>query len=84
MVPNFSIPLNGFQQAAADLDKIAQRIASPKQGARSNEENAGVSAVTDPARDMILLAQVENTAEANLRVLSTHDQLAKTMLDVLG
>ena len=84
MVPNFSIPLNGFQQATLDLDKIAQRIASPKQGARSSEENAGAAPVTDPARDMVLMAQVENTAEANLRVLSTHDELAKSMLDVLG
>ena len=84
MVPNFSIPLNGFQQATAELDKIAQRIASPKQGARSNEENVGAGAVADPTRDMVLLAQVENTAEANLRVISTHDKLAKTMLDVIG
>ena len=84
MVPNFSVPLNGLQQATMDLDKIAQRIASPKQGARSNEENAGAAAITDPARDMVLMAQVENTAEANLRVLSTHDELAKNMLDVIG
>jgi len=84
MVPNFSIPLNGLQQAGWDLDKIAQRIASPKQGARSSEENAGAMAVPDPAADMVLMAQVENTAEANLRVLSTHDELAKNMLDILG
>jgi len=84
MVPNFSIPLNGLQQAGMDLDKIAQRIASPKQGARSNEENVGATTLPDPAADMVLLAQVENTAEANMRALSTQDDLAKNMLDVLG
>jgi hypothetical protein len=84
MVPNFSVPLNGLQQACWDLDKIAQRIASPKQGARTNEDSSTVAGLTDPAADMILLAQVENTAEANLRVLSTHDEIAKNMLDILA
>ena len=84
MVPNFSIPLNGIQQAGWELDKIAHRIASQNQGARSSEERAVGAAGFDPAADLVLMAQVENTAEANLRVLSTHDDLAKNMLDVLG
>ena len=85
MVPNFSIPLTGLQQAGFELDKIAHRIASQNQGARSDdEENSAAAIGLDPAADMVLLAQVENTAEANLRVLSTHDDLAKSMLDILG
>jgi len=84
MVPNFSIPLNGLQQAGWDLDRIAHRIASQNQGARSSDEKAASVFGSDPAADMILLAQVENTAEANMRALSTHDDLAKSMLDVIG
>ena len=83
MVPNFSIPLIGFQQAGFEMDKIAHRIASQNQGARSEEENGGALGF-DPTADLVLMAQVENTAEANLRVLSTHDDLAKNMLDILG
>jgi hypothetical protein len=82
MVPNFSIPLNGLQQAGWDLDKIANRIASQNQGSRSNEGNP--AAVLDPAADMTMMAQVENTAKANLRVLSTHDDLSKNMLDLFA
>ena len=84
MVPNFSTPLNGLQQAGWDLEKVAQRIASPKQEARSKEESGAAAVGFDPAADMVLLAKIENTAEANLRVLSTHDNLAKSMLDLLG
>ena len=84
MVPNFSIPLTGLQQANWDLDRIAHRIASQNQGARSEEENGTAPLGLGIAEDMVLMAQVENTAEANLRVLSTHDDLAKNMLDVLG
>jgi len=84
MVPNFSIPLNGLQQAGWDLDKIAHRIASQNQGARSNEEKAAAGAVLDPAAEMTLMAQVENTAEANLRALSTHDEINKSMLDMFA
>ena len=83
MVPNFSIPLNGLQQAGWDLDKIAHRIASQGQEARSNEEK-GTPAVLDPAGDMVLLAQVENTAKASIRVLSAHDELAKDMLNLFA
>ena len=84
MVPNFSIPLNGLQQAGWELDKIAHRIASQNQGARSNEEKTAATLGLDPAADMALMAQVENTAEANLRVLSTHDELAKDILNVFA
>ncbi|MDR0310833.1 MAG: hypothetical protein LBJ21_04530 [Acidobacteriota bacterium] len=84
MVPNFSIPLNGLQQAGWDLEKIANRIASQGQGARS-EEGSGAAAVgLDPAADMTMLAQVENTAKANLRVLSTHDDLSKSILNLFA
>jgi len=82
VVPNFSIPLNGFQQAGWDLDKIAHRIAS--QGGRSSEQTGAAAIGLDPAADMALMAQVENVAKANLRVLSTHDEVAKNLLDVLG
>ena len=81
MMPNFSVPLNGFQQASSDLDKIAHRIASHEQTGRSNEETGAAALGLDPAADLTLLAQVENTAEANLRVLSAQDDLAKSMLD---
>ena len=84
MVPNFSIPLNGLQQAGWDLDRIAHRVASQNQGARSDEEEAAPGLGFDPARDMTMLAQVENTAEANMRVLSTHDELSKDMLDLFA
>jgi hypothetical protein len=83
MVPNFSIPLNGLQQAGWDLDKIAHRVASQNQSARSEEEKGAAALGLDPAAETILMAQVENTAEANMRVLSTHDELAKNMLDII-
>ena len=85
MVPNFSIPLTGFQQPAWDLDtKATQRIASQGQEGRSAEENASGALGLDPAADINLMAQVENTAETNLRVLSTHDDVNKNMLDLLA
>ena len=83
MVPNFSIPLNGLQQAGWDLDKIAHRVASQNQGARSEEEKGAAALGLDPAADMTLIAQVENTAKANMQALSTQDELAKSMLDIL-
>ena len=82
MVPNFSIPMNGLQQAGWDLDKVAHRIASPKQGARSNEEPSSSTPVFDPAAETTRMAQIENTAEANMRVLSTFDELNKNILDI--
>ena len=84
MMPNFSIPLNGLQQAGWDLDKIAHRIASQKQGERSEEEKGAAAIGLDPAAEMTLMAQVENTAEANLRSLSAQDDLAKDILNVFG
>ena len=81
MVPNFSIPLSGVQQAGWDIDRIAHRVASQGQGVRSDEEN-GTTHVLDPAADMTMLAQVENTAKANMRALSAQDDLAKGVLDL--
>ena len=84
MMLNSSIPLSGFQQATWDLEKIAQRIASQGQAGRSNEENGAAALGLDPAADMAMMAQVENTAEANLRVLATHDELNKSMFDLFA
>ena len=84
MVPNFSVPLNGLQQAGWDLDKVAQRIASQNQGARTNDEKNGASPILDPAAEMTMMAQVENTAEANMRALSTQDELAKDILNIFA
>jgi len=84
MVPNFSIPVSGLQQAGWELDKIAHRIASQNQGARSNEEKAAAGVGLDPAAELTLMAQVENTAEANMRAISTQDKVTKSMLDMFA
>ena len=84
MVPNFSIPVSGLQQAGWELDKIAHRIASQNQGARSNEEKAAGGVGLDPAAELTLMAQVENTAEANMRAISTQDEVTKSMLDMFA
>ena len=84
MMLNSSIPLIGIQQATWDLEKIAQRIASQGQTVRSNEENGAAALGLDPAADMAMMAQVENTAKANMKVLSTHDELSKSMLDLFA
>ena len=84
MVLNSSVPLIGLQQASWDLEKIAQRIASQGQTGRSNEENGAAALGLDPAANMAMMAQVENTAKANMRVISTHDELSKSMLDLFA
>ena len=82
MVPDFSNPLNGFQRAAWDIDKIAQRIAS--QGAHLTKEGVAASIGLDPAANTALVAQVENTAEADVRVLSSQDEASRNILNLFA
>ena len=88
MVPDFSSPLsgsNGFQRATWDIEKVAQRIASSQgqQGVRS-EEGGAASVGLDPAATTVMVAQVENTAEANTRALSTQDDVTRSMLNLFA
>jgi hypothetical protein len=88
MVPDFSSPLNGlngFQRATWDTEKVAQRITSPQeqQGARS-EEGGAAAVGLDPAAATAMVAQVENTAEANPRALSTQDEVTRSMLNLFA
>jgi len=84
MVPDFSSPLNGFQRATWDLEKVAQRIASQEQQGTRSEESGAAALGFDPAANTVMMAQVENTAEANLRAISSQDELSKSLLNVIG
>ncbi|MDR1727158.1 MAG: hypothetical protein LBT74_04410 [Acidobacteriota bacterium] len=87
MSMDYSVPLNGFQRAEWSLDKIAQRVAISSSGSDSSDDGKdaiGALAGPDPATDMAMLNQVESVAEANLRAFSAEDELARSLLDVVG
>lgn len=73
------IALGGFQQAEKQLESIAGKIASLPLVAAASGEDA-----TDLGAAMVGLIEAQRTAEANLQVLQTADEMSRKILDVFG
>lgn len=71
--------LGGFQQAAQQLDSIAGKIARLPLVAEASREDT-----TDLGAVMVGLIEAQRTAEANLLVLHSADEINRSTLDVFG
>lgn len=66
---NYSISLNGIYAAERDCSQTSRRIASGN--------------FPEPA-DMVQVAEAKNRVEANLKVISTQQELDSESLDLLA
>jgi hypothetical protein len=73
------IALGGFQQAVTQMESAAARIARLPLAASAPPEDS-----VDLAASMVELIQAQRSAEANLAVIRTGDEVTRHTLDVLG
>ena len=73
---DFSQPLQGMNQALNSLNTTAQRVAQ--------EPFAAPQDSVDLSTDMVNLIQARNDFAANAKVFRTGDEMAKTLLNMLG
>jgi len=74
------IALGGYQQAGKQLESVAGKIARlPLAAATTTPEDSA-----DLSTAMVELMQAQRTAEANLVVIKTADELSRHVLDALG
>jgi predicted Zn-dependent protease len=78
----YAISLNGVCNAEQRLDGAAHRIV--KTGLSSPEISGGTKAGSDIASDLVDLKQAEIAGKANLRALSTQDELEKDALNLFA
>jgi hypothetical protein len=76
----YAISLNGVCNAEQRLDGAARRIV--KTSLNSSELSGDSKAESDIASDMVDLKQAEIAVKANLRALSTQDELEKDSLNL--
>lgn len=78
----YAISLNGVCDAEQRLDGAARRIV--KTGLSSPEISGGSKDDSDIASDLVDLKQAEIAGKANLRALSTQDELEKDALNLFA
>ena len=71
---DFSIPQAGLDRATDSLNRTASRIA--------NLNTPGDS--VDLSSEMVALIQARASFTANTKVIKTEDQMAKSLLDMVG
>jgi flagellar hook protein FlgE len=73
-----SIALQGLQQADAQLEAAAARIAS----AGANSPDGATLDVVDLSAEMVALMSAQNSFELNLATLKTADEMQKSLIDL--
>jgi len=75
-----SIALQGLQQADAQLNTAASKIANPG-AAAPNGANADT---VDLSKEMVTLTTAQASFEADLATLKTADQIKRRLVDLTG
>ena len=82
---DFSVPLQGMQQASDRVDVAAQRIASmsPAVSPQQNSTQPAADNV-DLSAEMVALMDGRNHFAANVKVVHAVDEMTKATLDLLA
>ncbi|HKW97972.1 MAG TPA: flagellar basal body rod C-terminal domain-containing protein [Bryobacteraceae bacterium] len=75
----FDAPLEGVARAEQSFDQAAGKIAQPLSIDPQNQQD-----MVSLSEEMVALMEARNSYEANLRSLSTVDQMQKKLIDILG
>lgn len=82
MSGNYAISMNGIHEAEWRLEQAARKIASSNLPA-SGESFDHVT-LTDFAAELLAVQSAENSVKANLKVISTQQELEHEVLDLFA
>jgi hypothetical protein len=82
MFVDYSIPLNGILAAVQDFNQAAGRIASAN--LRTSDGADDSVYISDFAEDLISIQRSKTACEANLKVISTQQELEHEVLDLFA
>ena len=77
---DFSTPLAGLERATASLNQTARRLA----GASFPQTDAAPADAVDLSAEMVSLMEAKNAFKINITLIHTSDEVARSVLDVLG
>lgn len=82
MFVDYSIPLNGILAAGRDFNQAAGRIASAN--LPSSDDFKDSVYISDFAEDFVSIQRSKTIYEANLKVISTQQELEQEVLDLFA
>ena len=82
MSVDYSISLNGINSAEFSLNQAARRIASI--GLPSGDDSADSLSLSDIAAELIAIDQAKTAVKANLKVITTGQELDREALDLFA
>jgi|WetSurMetagenome_2_1015567.scaffolds.fasta_scaffold30449_2 hypothetical protein len=83
MAINLSIPLNGISAATQKLNQASHRIATMTLPSSDDLPGKSVS-LSDVAADMVQINQAKFMVEANLKVISTQQELDRDAINLFA
>lgn len=82
---DLSIPLNGFERAASQIDFTASKIARGSLPSSSSPTNtSSIEDTVDLSADTVALLQNRLVAESNLKAFQSVDGLQKSLFSAFG
>jgi hypothetical protein len=81
---DYSVPTQGVRNAESLLESAAQKIAAPPQQVLSGDSGDRLSLSDNYLTALITVDQAKFAAKANLRVISTEQELDHTTLDLFA
>lgn len=84
MISAISSGLEGYRQAEATVNNAAEQIAAGPGAQLNTGAQSSAADTVDLSDSMLSLLQGRLSAEANLSVVHTADQMQKSLIDLLG